>query len=438
MLGDRIDRFLARSWHRLTPVREESGPASAELRAAVVASAPLLERILMENIVPFWYPRCLDERCGGYLVNHDARGGYKGDSNKRLIIQARIMWFFAHLARSGRMIDEALAAARHGCAFLPKMWDEEHGGFFWESDPCGERPTISHKYVLAHIFPIYALSEYAMVAEDAAALRLASRTFEVLDRRLRDPVHGGYWNRFTADWQTGDLPPTLTRSPHGLKTTEIHLHVLEALTPYVAATNDPLARERLQELLHIQTVRVYRANWGACTDAHRPDWSPLLEPEHAWVNYGHDLENIGVVIAACAVAGVPPETHLDLFRALFRTALRWGYDRRRGGFYRSGPLGQPAYERTKYHWVQAEALSAALEMFSLTGEAQYARCYLRTLDWIVQHHVDWEHGEWHDRPVRRGQPPDDKTGPWKDPFHHGRALLRCLELCGALQAHDVA
>ncbi|HJU66241.1 MAG TPA: AGE family epimerase/isomerase [Gemmatimonadaceae bacterium] len=410
--------------------------ASLELRAAVEASAPLLERILMENIVSFWHPRCLDERCGGYLVGHDSRGGYKGNSNKRLIIQARVMWFFARLARSGRMVDEALAAARHGFEFLHKMWDAQHGGFYWESDPCGERPTVSHKYVLAQTFPIFALSEYAVVAKDAAALRLASRTFEVLDRQLRDPVHGGYWNRLTADWQSGDLPPTVTRSPNGLKTTEIHLHVLEAMTPYLEATKDGLARQRLVELLHIQTVRVYRSQWGACSDAHRPDWVPLLDPEHAWVNYGHDLENIGVVIAACAANGMPPDTYLDFYRALFRTALRWGFDRRRGGFFRSGPLGQPAYDRTKYHWVQAEALGAAMEMFSLTGEAQYARCYLRTLDWIVDHHVDWQHGEWHDRPVRRGQPPDDKTGPWKDPFHHGRALLRSLELIGELRSAE--
>jgi mannose/cellobiose epimerase-like protein (N-acyl-D-glucosamine 2-epimerase family) len=76
-------------------------------------------------------------------------------------------------------------------------------------------------------------------------------------------------------------------------------------------------------------------------------------------------------------------------------------------------------------------------MFRLTGDAVYARCYLATLEWIAAEQVDWEYGEWHLLPPARGTPLADKAGPWKEPYHTGRAILRCLELSeGARESHQ--
>src|SRR5204862_3191302 len=95
-----------------------------------------LERILLENIVPFWYPRALDQEHGGYLVDFDIQGQPQGPKNKTLVSQAGTLWFFAYLARSPYGKPEHLEAARHGYDFLrDRLWDGEFGGFFWEVDP---------------------------------------------------------------------------------------------------------------------------------------------------------------------------------------------------------------------------------------------------------------------------------------------------------------
>lgn len=431
MLADKLRREAGRAWQRLLPAPRETGPAAAGLRAKVAETGAVLERMLEQNLVAFWYPRCLDEQYGGYRFHHDVAGRYKGPANKGVIAQARTLWFFARLARSGRNGENALAAAGHGFRFLAeRLWDPRHGGFFWEVDPTGARPTVRDKYFFAQSFALYALSEYALATGDGTALRLAGDTFELLDRELRDPAHGGYWDRLREDWTPGDLPPTLTRSSQGVKTMNVQLHALEAVTTYLEASHSLLARERLEELLRIETERVFRPVWGACTDAHTADWTPLLDRANARMSYGHDLENISLVLSACAVLDLPAETHLPLFRTLFGSALRWGFDRRHGGFYKEGPLGRPADDRSKSWWVQAEALAAALEMFRLSGDGLYANCYLKTLGWILSRHVDWEYGEWHATPPRRGTPAEDKAGPWKEPYHTGRTLIRCLELCG--------
>jgi mannobiose 2-epimerase len=133
-------------------------------------------------------------------------------------------------------------------------------------------------------------------------------------------------------------------------------------------------------------------------------------------------------VEACKTAGISSSLSLDLYRTLFNYALQYGFDRRNGGFYESGPFNAPADWRAKIWWVQAEGLVAALQMYRLTGEEVYWNCFSRTLDWIMKQQADWEHGDWHERVAPDGTPTGMKAGPWKSPYHNGRAMLQCLDL----------
>jgi len=73
-----------------------------------------LEQMLNENITPFWHPIVIDTEHGGYRLNHDIKGKWKGVSDKHLVTQARTVWFFSRLARSKYGAEEHLQAARHG------------------------------------------------------------------------------------------------------------------------------------------------------------------------------------------------------------------------------------------------------------------------------------------------------------------------------------
>jgi mannobiose 2-epimerase len=64
-------------------------------------------------------------------------------------------------------------------------------------------------------------------------------------------------------------------------------------------------------------------------------------------------------------------------------------------------------------------------MFNLTGEEKYYEVFEKTLRWIDTAQVDWEHGEW--RAMIGPGPDSGKAGPWKAPYHNGRAVLECLE-----------
>ena len=150
------------------------------------------------------------------------------------------------------------------------------------------------------------------------------------------------------------------------------------------------------------------------------------------MSYGHDLKSVWLLAEAASAAGLSGGLLLDLARALFASALRYGFDAQRGAFCEAGPLGAPADRRDKVWWVQAEALLSALYLYGVTSEAAYFTWFSRILAWIVNSQVDWKHGEWHARVGESGKPSGDKADAWKCPYHNGRAMIQCLELLPAI------
>ena len=355
-----------------------------------------LEKILNENIVPFWHPGMIDVEHGGYKLNHDVRGNWGGPSDKHIVTQARTVWFFSRLAGSKYGTEEHIQAAKHGYKFLrDKMWDKEFGGFYWSVDSAGSKATTPRKHLYGQSFGLYALSEYAIASGDPGAKSLARELFNILEFRAHDSIYGGYRESFLRDWS---IPPEDDSSSMGtgpnIKLMNTHLHLMEAMTTYCLATRDPVARERLVELIFIQSNSVVRKTIGACTDKYQLDWTPLHGPNFDRVSYGHDIENVWLLMEACSAAGVNDGPLGDLYRTAFDYSLRYGYDSTNGGFYDSGPINAAADRRQKVWWVQAECMVSALDMYCLTRDTLYFDCFSKTLDWIMKHQIDWENGDW--------------------------------------------
>ncbi len=386
-----------------------------------------LEKTLIENILGFWYPKTLDP-AGGYLLNHDLAGKSKGAAPRTLITQARMVWFFARLARFGEAPKPMLAAADHGYKFLrDTMWDSRNGAFFWEVDAQG-RPTRRNKHLYAQSFALFALAEYAQASRRKEVLDFTTKFFDLLDKRSHDPVHGGYVEYFLPDWSTPPVnePVYMGGGITGLKLMNTHLHLMEAMTSLYTVSKNPTVRDRLLELISIETSAVIRKGITACTDKYERDWSPRLEGNFATVSYGHDVENIWLVGEACRAAGMPVSPYVDLFRENFAYCRKYGFDEERGGFYYSGPFHQPATDRTKSWWVQSEALVSSLEMYQLTGRTEYFEVFRKTWSFCEKYQIDWANGDWHQSIGGDGKPTGDKAGPWKSAYHNGRAMMESL------------
>ena len=403
----------------------------AELRAVAPAIAANLEK----NVLAFWYPATVDREHGGFLIDHDAAGRFKGEGPKAIVPQARMVWLSARLVREGRGGDQMRATARQGYRFLiDRMWDRQHGGFFWEVDRAGTRVVAPDKHLYGQAFGLYALAEYALATGDAEALADARRLFDLLEKTAHDAEFGGYREFFARDWTAppADARPYLGGSVDW-KLMNTHLHLMEALSVLYRLDRSPRVAVRLAELVGIQSNAVVRKTAGACTDRYRRDWTPILDDaDSARASYGHDLENIWLIVDALGALGQPTAPYHDLFRQLFAYSMRHGYDHQQGGFYDSGPLGEAADRRAKVWWVQAEALVSALTMYSLTREPEYARVFLQTWAFTDRVQTDWKAGEWHPTITPDGVATGEKAHRWKAGYHNGRALLESLRLIATL------
>ncbi|HKX26988.1 MAG TPA: AGE family epimerase/isomerase [Blastocatellia bacterium] len=389
---------------------------------------PKLKKVLTTNIQDFWLRNGLDRERGGYLISFDDDGRRVEPYTKMIVTQARQLWLHSRLARAGYKREENLKAAAHGYKFLrEKMWDSQHGGFFWEVEAAGQ-PLRTLKHLYGQSFGLYALSEYALATRDKGALALAVKLFQLLEEKAHDAKYQGYNEIFAADWQPV-APGTanyISGAAAPVKLYNTHLHLLESVTTFYRASKLPLARTRLLELIEIETDKVVRKEYPLCTDVHRPDWTPVLEGNSAMASYGHDLENIWLVMDACRAVGVAPIKYRQLFEGLFAYSLKYGFDQEAGGFFSSGPFNQPATNRDKVWWAQAEALVACLWMHRLTGEQQYLDVFAKTWDFVEKRMIDWEHGEWRNTIDADGRVRGPKANIWKAGYHNGRSMIECL------------
>ncbi|MHC4146579.1 MAG: AGE family epimerase/isomerase [Planctomycetota bacterium] len=423
-----------------------AAPNRAELAKTYI---PRFEKMLKKNIVSFWYPKTIDRRNGGYTINFGPSGELKGEGTKMIVSQARTVWLFSRLARAGYGGDECIEAADVGYRFLKeKMWDGTNGGYYWEVDATGEKKLKPRKHLYGQAFGLYAVSEYYLATGKQDALDFAVGFFNLLEAKSHDKAYGGYIEFFNEDWTpVSPSENSYMGTQAGLKLMNTHLHLLEALTTFYRASKLPLARERLLELINIESNAVVRKNLGACTDKYDRDWTPRLQGDYARVSYGHDIENVWLLIDACDAAGVSNYPFIDLYRTLFDYAagvsnypfidlyrtlfdysLKYGYDQADGGFYDSGRFNQPADKRSKIWWVEAEAIVSALYMNHLTKDSKYLPIFEKTAGFIEENMVDWENGEWHGEITPKGSPRGDKANAWKAGYHNGRAMIECLEI----------
>jgi mannobiose 2-epimerase len=112
--------------------------------------------------------------------------------------------------------------------------------------------------------------------------------------------------------------------------------------------------------------------------------------------------------------------------------LKYGYDRKYGGFFYSGLLGQPANDTKKEWWVQAEALASMLEMYRLTKRPEYYNVFHQTLEFVKNHQVAREGGWWATRTADGAPQDNQRSSPWHGAYHSGRAMVLCAKMLDEL------
>ncbi|MGH9049300.1 MAG: AGE family epimerase/isomerase [Acidimicrobiia bacterium] len=393
--------------------------------------------------MPYWHDLTRDDVHGGYLVASDvrrtpwrrwARRLARRNSpaplpGKQLVAQSRLVWLFSHAHRKGlgqRGLGYLAAAATGYRFLLDHFFDPDHGGFVWMTDRTG-RPVNDAKIFYGQAFVVYAFVEYARAGGDRGALQHALDLHRVVDERLHDPEHGGWFEHAQAQWQPlhPDDPRAAVEAV-GLKSANAHLHWLEALTELYDATGDEHVRRSLAEARLVNQRHFYPALPGRSCQHRLPDWSVVPGSPAATLSYGHQVQFAWMLIRADRVLGLDPSW--EVFYAHLDHALRYGYDHRRGGAYRFGFDDQPATGTDKLWWVQAEMMVALTDALIHQWDHRYADALVQTLRFVERHQTDRADGVWLELVTASGRRRvPRKAGPWKVGYHEVRALVRLVE-----------
>lgn len=355
--------------------------------------AEALRRHLVEELLPFWRAHGVDHARGGFY-NAPARDSPPAEDLKRLRVQARQIWAFSQAAQLGAPA-WALATAEEGLGALRRdFWDARHGGWYTSTTLEGA-PRDRTKHLYDHAFVLFALAGYSRASGDAEALDLAARTLELLEARLADPVHGGFFECATEDWQ----PDTRVRRQNP------HMHLLEALLALWEATGESAYLERAEPLVTLLQTRLLDRERGLLGEDFAPDWSRRAETSGEAVEPGHHFEWVWLLHRwrQAAPSGTTAEATVDQAAALFAFAERFGLDREHGGVFDAVDGQGRRVRETKRLWPQMEHIQARVARLEAHPGAEEREALERALMWTAARYRDPE-GGWREHLARDGQP----------------------------------
>ncbi|MGI4787566.1 MAG: AGE family epimerase/isomerase [Janthinobacterium lividum] len=389
-----------------------------------------VEDNLERHVLGQWFPRAVDPS-GGFHQNYADDWTRLPTGDRSVVYQSRLIWLASQAARRYPEQAEAyLGFASHGFSFLAeKLWDSEHGGFYWSLGDAGEPERGGEKHVYGLSFAIYAAAALYQATLDESALDLAKDAYFWLQDHAHDALNGGWHEAQTREGvsilgPTADGAKGAVITQYGFKSMNTHIHLLESLTALYEVWPDPALRLSLTEAFEIVRDKIAVESVGCLNLFFTSAWRAL--PDHD--SFGHDVETAFLLVEAAAALGQPEETRTwALARRIVDHALDYGWDTEHGGFYDAGAVFGRAFQRDKVWWVQAEGLNALLLLHRHFGAEtdRYWAAFRQQWDFIQTYQIDARHGGWYSEVNQDGTPKPGrvKSDRWTEGYHQGRALL---------------
>ena len=377
---------------------------------------------LVTNILPYWMNRMVDEEYGGF---HGRRDGYDHldlKADKGIILNTRILWTFSHAAYILRDNNYKRVADRAYQYITRYFIDSKFRGVYWMVNFEGT-PVATKKQVYAQAFATYAFAEYFKVSGKKESLEHAIDLFHLIEKHSFDQKENGYLEAFDREWKLLEDLRLSDKDANEKKTMNTHLHVLEAYTSLYRIWKDAFLAKQLRNLILVFRDKIISTNkhFNLFFDEH---WNVKSHE----ISFGHDIEGSWLLFEAAEV--LEDENLINeiknLCLAMVEETLRQGFDEDGGLMNEANDKG--LVDGDKHWWPQAEALVGLVNAWQLSANDKYLEAAIRTWRFIQTKLVDKEYGEWYWRVDRSGvvNRDEDKSGPWKCPYHNGRAMLELM------------
>lgn len=386
------------------------------------------------NIANWWIRYSIDTKNGGFYGEVDLNNKAVANANKGIILNTRILWFFSHAAKEYANDNYRQIAERSYHYLLKHFNDVQHGGVFWELDSSG-KCVNGKKQTYAQSFAIYGLSTYYVLTKDQKAIDQALTYFFLIEKHAIDPIHGGYLEAFSQNWQSLDDVRLSTKDMNSPKSMNTHIHILEGYTSLYRATKNPTVGIALSKLTTLIFERILDPKSHHLHLFLDKDWTDKSN----CFSYGHDIECSWLLWDALNALGEPSltEKYRSTVISMAEVCLAQSIGDS-GQVCDQFTFADKAKHQDSYWWVQAEALVGFLNAYQLTGESEYLNACEKIWQFTQEQHIDYKNGEWFW--VAKGQQSlhstEYKAGFWKGPYHNGRAMMEAAKLIISFEAQS--
>lgn len=358
---------------------------------------------LLNDTVPFWFPKSYDEKFGGYLLMCD-RDGSLLDTDKSVWIQGRAAWLLATLYNTVEKKQEWLKGAKLGVDFLLKHCFDTDGRMFFHMTREG-KPIRKRRYFFSETFAVIALAAYAKASGDE---EIAGKARELFRKCL--------------SYASGEIPlePKFfdTRPTKGIGVPMILLNTAQQLRETIG---DPLCDEWIEKWINEIETNFVKDDIECVMEQVAPDGSVIDHVEGRTLNPGHAIEGAWFILHEAKYRNHDPRL-IDLGCRMLDYMWKRGWDEERGGvFYFRDVYNRPVQEYwhdMKFWWPHNETIIATLLAYSITGNQKYKEWHQKVHLYAYKHFHDKEFGEWYGYLHRDGSVSQPAKGNlFKGPFH---------------------
>ena len=380
----------------------------------LIALKDFYKNQLLNDTVPFWFPRSVDEEHGGYLLMRDADGSLI-DDDKAVWIQGRAAWLTATLYNTVDKNREWLDASKSGIDFLNDHCFDSDGQMFFHVTRDG-KPIRKRRYYFSETFAVIANAAYAKASGDENAAQKARDIFTSC-----------------LQYMSGEkkLQPkfTDTRPARGIGGPMIMMNTAQQLRETIG---DPRCDEYISKWINEIENYFVKDDIKCVMEQVAPDGSIIDHIDGRTLNPGHAIEGAWFVLHEAVYRNNDPHL-IDLGCRMLDYMWERGWDKEYGGIlYFRDVYNKPVQEYwqdMKFWWPQNETIIATLLAYLITGNEKYAQWHKMIHDYAYDHFHDKEHGEWFGYLHRDGRIAQTAKGNlFKGPFHLPRQEWYCWQI----------
>jgi len=369
---------------------------------------------LLNDTVPFWFPRSIDTVYGGYLLMRDQDGSLI-DDDKAVWIQGRAAWLLSTLYNTIEPKQEWLDGAKSGIDFLNNHCFDTDGQMFFHVTRDGQ-PIRKRRYYFSETFAVIANAAYARASGDEEAAAKARYLFGKCIDYSTTP---------------GLLPAKFagTRPTKGIGVPMIMMNTAQQLRETIG---DPRCNEWIDKWIAEIEQYFVKDDIQCVMEQVAPDGSIVDHIDGRTLNPGHAIEGAWFILHEAKYRNNDPHL-IKLGCKMLDYMWERGWDKEHGGIlYFRDVYNKPVQEYwqdMKFWWPHNEVIIATLLAYTITGDEKYAKWHKMVHDYSYQHFHDPKNGEWFGYLHRDGSLAQTAKGNlFKGPFHLPRQEWYCLSL----------